>query len=192
MTASQAFQTNPESSLPPNHDSLSTRLFNLDIQQAELEVSRTDFWHRLMPRIVFSASVGLRDIVFEETTGQPLVLPQDSYRLTVSLSLSDLLNDKDNIAASIKLRRLKLEREAAFRRAVEERKRQIQSRNLLREEVQNLNEQLAIHRRILEYRELEFEQGKADYSDVARAKLDMLNLVRSITRLQAQLDAVGP
>ena len=58
-------------------DSLDLHLLELEIKKARLNATQSDLWHRLIPRISLSASLGVKDIFFiDPNTSLPYVLPQ--------------------------------------------------------------------------------------------------------------------
>jgi hypothetical protein len=72
-------------------DSMALSLLEIDIGKAEEKVTSTRFWRRLIPQVHLSASFGIRDLVFVDPASFiPYLIPHDSYRLTISLSLNEL------------------------------------------------------------------------------------------------------
>jgi outer membrane protein TolC len=166
---------------------LDLRLLELDIRKAQVEANQSDFWHRLIPRVSLSASLGVRDIFFiDPATSLPYVLPRDAYRVTLSLSLSEILDDSKHVLAELQMKQL----QTRFARLKD---RQHTARELLREKLLALDEETRITREqirmsedILRFRQLLFEQGKLHYDVLIRSKLDLLNAKRSLNRLSLQ------
>jgi hypothetical protein len=169
---------------PSVQDSLELCLLDIDIATAEQELSRTDLWHSLLPRISLSASIAAKDMIFVDPgTSQPLLLPKDSYRLTVSLSISDFLDRSKHDQAALRLKRLQCQR-------VEMLDRQVKASQLVMKrlwenakEIGMAVEELRMIEEIAKYRQLLFDQGKIRFDNLTRARLDLLNAARALTRL---------
>lgn len=61
-----------------------------------------------------------------------------------------------------------------------------------RHQLSALNEELQLVRRMLEYKQLLFDEGKADYEAVAQAQLRVLHVQQSIGILKLKLEPNGP
>jgi outer membrane protein TolC len=172
---------------PPLQDSLELKLLECDIEQARQKATQSDFWHRLIPRISLTASLGLRDVLFlDGGSGLPYVLPRDAYRLTVTLSLSDILDGSQHAVDLIQIRRLRVQ----YARLID---RQLRDSQILRKKLLTLDEE-SLHLRtrvgltedVLRFRQLLFDQGKIHYDELIRSKLDLLEARESLNRLGVQ------
>jgi Outer membrane efflux protein len=169
-------------------DSIEREILQLDIARAELEVSSSDVWHRLVPRVSISASLGVRDLLFLDPSGpSPYVIPKDSYRLNVSLSISDVLDFPKHARAQVELDMAK----ARFRKfnadraaALEAERRRHES---ARGELALFHEELALIQRLVRYNELLFENGKIEFDVLARSRLQLIGVRKNMLRLQATM-----
>jgi hypothetical protein len=169
-------------------DSVDREILQLEIVRADLEVLSSDLWHRLIPRVSLSASLGVRELLFiDPSAPSPYVLPKDSYRLNLSLSLSDVLDFPKHAKAQLeldiakaRLRKLDADR-AAAREA--ERKRHESARG----ELALFHEELALIERLVRYNELLFEDGKIQFDVLARSRLQMIGVRKSMLQLQATM-----
>jgi outer membrane protein TolC len=161
-------------------------MIQLEIARADLEVSSSDIWHRLIPRVSLSASVGVGDLLFVDTSSptSPL-LPKDSYRLNISLSLSDVLDFQKHARAQLdlgianaRLRKLEAD-QAAVREAGGKHQESAQG------ELALFREELAIVERLVRYNELLFENGKIAFDVLARSRLQLIGVRKSMLQLQA-------
>lgn len=169
-------------------DSVDREILQLEVARAELEVSSSDFWHRLVPRVTISASLGVGDLLFIDPSGQsPYVIPKDSYRLNLSLSLSDVLDfskqaraELERDLAGARLRKLDAD-QAAAREAGRSRDQ------LAQRELALFYEEIALIERVVRYHELLFEDGKIPFDVLARSRLQLIGARKSMLQLQATL-----
>ena len=169
-------------------DSLELQRLELELRRAELTVAATDFWHRLIPRITLGASFGVQGVTFIEATDPaPFVMPTDVYRLTVSLSVSDLIRPYEHERAHLVKEQAHLElslaetKQLMQRQILEERSRRLRAELSLMEEVLRLSE------RLLRYYGLLFDQGKTSYDACVRAELQAIEARQNVMRLRAEL-----
>jgi hypothetical protein len=166
-------------------DSLRRALAFQEILRARERVAGTAFWRRLIPRIQAAASVGFREVVFHDLAGA-VILPKDSYRVSASLSLQDLIDGSPHEAALLELERaenlylLLLERQAQACAAVRRKRRSIDH------ELALLRARLAAACAIREFDELLFAQGKTDYRTLQRSRLTVILTRGSIARLEGE------
>lgn len=173
--------------ISPSLDSLELRLLELEIKRQEENVAETSFWRRLIPRIHFSASFGMHDLMFiDPASFTPYILPRDAYRLTVSLSLNDVLISSAHTQAILELE--KLRETLSIRRIQHARERRLFQQQLTasRIELESLEKELGIVQGLLRFNQLRFEQGKIEFDALASTKLELLSLQRSIQRVRHQ------
>jgi outer membrane protein TolC len=169
-------------------DSVEREILKLEIALAKLEVSSSDLWHRLIPRVSLSASLGIRDLIFIDPSGpSPYVIPKDSYRLNFSLSLSDVLDFPKHTRAQLeldmakaRLRKFNADRAAALET---ERRRHESAHG----ELALFHEELALIERLVRYNELLFEDGKIQFDALARSRLQLIGVRKSMLQLQATM-----
>jgi outer membrane protein TolC len=168
-------------------DTLAVQLLELEIRAQEAKVEETSFWTRLIPRIHLSASFGMHDLMFiDPASFTPYILPRDSYRLTISLSLNDVLVSSSHTQAILELE--KLREMLSIRRIQYARECKLLNQQLaaLHDQLESFEKELAIVQELLRFNQLRFEQGKIEFDALARTKLELLGLQRSIQRVRQQ------
>jgi hypothetical protein len=157
----------------PETDSLRLELLQLSVRAAEIEADRTSFWRRLLPRVEGSAGLSAGSVAFAES-GAPLVLPRDSYRLSVAVALTGLFDDTPHQEALLQLDRARTElRLGALRLEASVRRRR--ARVALADSLGGLRRQeLALREELVRYEELLFGQGSTGFDAVSRARLALL------------------
>jgi outer membrane protein TolC len=187
LLAVQAYGQNGNTDTP-EHDSLAVALADVELRKALVEVARTSFLNRAIPKISIGATLGTRDLIFSETGA--FVLPTDSYRLTVSMSISDLLDNSAHERALLGAEEARLKEQDALERMRvngEERSRK-------REDLEStLRLQLLEERRLLrivQYHELLYSQGKTDMLPLERSRIEYAR-ARSARQRTARLLAKG-
>jgi hypothetical protein len=171
---------------PLGLDSLYRSLALIEIAKADEAIQASNFWHRLVPRVSVNGGIGMRDLVFTDGTGS-LVLPKDSYRLTVALSLSDLFDGSACARAQIQ------RAEAETRFLILSRKQSLARLALLRKkddvagELAALREELAVRTSLAAFQELLFTQGRVDFHVLSGAKIDLIRLKRSMAGLSSRI-----
>ena len=170
-------------------DSLRLHSLKIELEQAQLEATQSDFVHRLIPKVHISASVGFRDMLFIDPSYTVLsVLPKDAYWLNLSLSLSDLFDFSKHRTAELKCERLQADI-ARIRQQLQE-----SQSGMLRElsELQALatldSTALALKEDVLNFNGLRFQQGKIEYDVLIRSKLDVLSMKRGIRQLSQRIN----
>ncbi len=169
-------------------DSFRLQLLELSIEEARIQADQSDFWHRLLPQIQLAASFGVRDIVFlSPTGGVPSVLPKDSYRLSMSISFSDILDFPKHDAALLRLERLQSQYQMELDRQSHalalHRRRLAELRDLL----SSLKEEIRLKEDVARFNDLRFRQGKITYDVFVRSQIDLLALRRSLIRVNGEI-----
>ena len=143
---------------------------------------------RLLPRVTVSASFGIGEVIFRDpSTDAITVLPRDSYRLTFSLGLDQLLSSPDHGRALVRLREAELEA-ARIRAQVSQRRHARQMHETAtRQELALLADELVLVQQLVAYNDMLFAQGKTEFDVLARAKLQLLNLSRVIAQVSQRL-----
>ncbi len=177
--------SNSYSQLTILQDSLKLHLLDIDIARAELRVSETNVWHRLIPEVCITANVGVQQLVFiDPTTFTPYMLPKDSYRLTLSLSLSSIFNMTEHDNAILSLESLKVQ--YLLLQTQQRIDRQLQDLKLesLITEQHLVEEELRLTTEILRYTQLLFDQDKTDFDNLQKAKLQLLTVMKTLNSIQ--------
>ena len=169
-------------------DSLALNHLRLRVREAVIGEQGADFLHRLMPRVTFTASFGLREMLFADpASGQMSFLPRDAYRLTLAFSLSDLLDGARHRMAMVKKEMamidLEIERARQDQRLRDRRARAA----ALQAELAALLEQRELHQKLERYYLILFEEGKVQFDAAANARIRLLEANLRIARLRAEL-----
>jgi hypothetical protein len=168
-------------------DSLEIRLLEIEIREKENRAEETGLWRRLMPGIHFTASYGMHDIAFiDPTSYTPYVLPRDTYRVTFSVTLNDILFSPAHSQALVELEKLK--EMLALRRI-----QHVREDRLLQQQLMAIKSQIGVHEKelalvqeLLRFNHLRFDQGKIEFDVLTRTKIELLDLQRSLDGLHHQ------
>jgi len=168
-------------------DSLQLKLFDIEIARTQLDVTTTNFWHRLFPQIHVSASFGVKDIMFIDPNNYvPYVLPKDAYRLTLSISLSNIFDFTKNSKAKLELEKLETQLQTI-------KIRQTKLHALLSNQLSTLNElttmlleEMKMKEDIVKFNEMRFKQGKIEYDAMINSKLELLAIKKNLLYLNQQ------
>lgn len=169
------------------NDQAKIRQIEYDLLLAETRVSATSLWCRLRPSVNVSASFSLKDAIFYDPDSNTL-FPRDSYRITFSLPLHELLNAQKHEEALIERRRLESELSAARRdsaRGERERQRRLAASE---DEMLLLRRELSLLQDIVHFDSLLFEEGKIKFDALARARLQALQTERMVLDRTYQLE----
>jgi hypothetical protein len=184
-----SLQTDADDTLAPNLqlDSLEIEMLRIEIEKADETASTSSFWRRILPQIHLSASFGLHDILFVDPTSYtPYILPKDAYRMTISLSLNDVLISSSHTQATLELDRLRAMLSLRTMRYARARKIIEQQLVVFQDDLASLEKEADIIGSLLRFNQLRFDQGKIEYDALARTKMELLAIERSIRRLQLQ------
>lgn len=169
-------------------DSLQLRILDLEIKRISIEAQQTDFWHRLIPKVSASANIGVRQLVFTDpTTLTPYVVPQDAYRLNISLSLSGILDGEAHTIAGIQLDKLRTQK-ALLQQSFNTNRGKAEQELLLKKlELSAQLEQAKLVDQLLEYHEMLFAQGEVKFDALLRTRLQALSIHNAIEQLNSTL-----
>ena len=184
---SPLFDVDSAQAFNPILDSLDIRLLQIEIAKAEVRVTETSFWPRIIPQVHISASFGMHDIVFvEPSTFTPYILPRDAYRLTISLSLNDVFGFSKHTQALLELQRLRTEESHLTIKQLQSRKSLEQQLDALQDQADLLEKELSFIKELLRFDELRFQQGKIEFDALIRSKLELISATKSIMQLHQQ------
>ena len=170
----------------PRLDSLERSLALLEVAKAREALTSSNFFHRLIPQVSVQGGIGLRELAFPDAGGA-LLLPKDSYRLSIGLSLSNLFDGAAHARAEIRLAeaetRLSLlaHRQALARLALGRKRVETSS------ELAALRDELSVRATAVACQELLFAQGRADFRALAGARVDLIRLRHAAGRLERRL-----
>ena len=168
-------------------DTLELRILEVEIRKWEAKVEETGFWRRLLPQIHFSASYGMHDLMFiDPASFTSYILPRDAYRLTVSFSLNDVLMSSAHTQAIFELEKLRETLSIRRIQYAQEDRLLNQQLSALHDQLESLEKELAIVQELLRFNQLRFEQGKIEFDALARTKLELQGLQRSIQSVRHQ------
>lgn len=179
----EAGAADPSGRSSPGLDSLYRRLASLEVEKAREEVASSNFWHRLIPQVSMGGGVGIRDLAFQDAGGA-LLLPKDSYRLTIGISLSSLLEGSEHMRAEFRLAETEtrysilIRRQSLARLALERKKKEFSG------ELTALREELSVRGSAVACQELLFAQGRVEYHAVAGARIELIRLRHAVARLE--------
>lgn len=158
--------------LPSVQDNVPTvQLAIAELRKAEATAGETTFWRRLLPRIQLSATLGTRDLLFSESG--TLVLPTDSYRMTISLSLSELLDGTPHDVALLNVEEARLKVGQARQKQLLDSLHGEANRLDLADQIKFLNQEEGRLAMIVDYYEMLFAQGKVDRLPVERTRIEL-------------------
>jgi hypothetical protein len=165
-------------------DSLRVLLLDHAIALAEMEERRTSLWYRLIPDVRLSANIGVQQLVFIDPAAfTPYVLPKDAYRLTVSLSLSDVFNFDKHTAARIQREKLQTQRQLIIRNLQRTKEKHYHTLALLQLDLQSLKQQQVLIDDLDRYTQILFDQGDITFNELVRVRLQQLHIKHTISRL---------
>jgi hypothetical protein len=170
----------------PALDSLSRSLAVIEVAKAHEALEGSDFWHRLIPRLSLEAGIGVRDIAFPDAGGT-IVLPKDSYRASIGLSLSGLIDGSAHALAALQLAEAETRYAVLVRRQTLARLARVRKRNEIAAELAALREELALRTSAMAYQELLFGQGRADFHALSGARIDLIRIKGAVLRLETVL-----
>lgn len=171
----------------PPLDSLEIEMLWIEIEKAEETANTSSFWRRILPQIHLSASFGLHDILFVDPTSYtPYILPKDAYRMTISLPLNDVLISLSHTQATLELERLRAMLSLRSMQYNRTRKMLKQQFAACQDDLGSLEQEADIIGSLLRFNQLRFDQGKIEYDALAKTKMELLAVERSIHRLQLQ------
>jgi uncharacterized HAD superfamily protein len=156
---------------------------------AEIEERQTSFWLRLIPEIRVSANVGVQQLVFVDPSSlMPYVLPRDAYRLSLSLSLSDVFNFDKHTTAEIQREKLEAQRQLIRRNLHKTNEKARRAQDQLHHDLLALKEQQKLINDLAQYTEMLFNQGEIKFDELVRVRLLQLHIQQSINRLVINLE----
>ncbi|MGA3286348.1 MAG: TolC family protein [Bacteroidota bacterium] len=168
-------------------DSLELHQIEIDIRKAEDQVSQTSFFRRLLPEIHISASYGIGNLLFiDPSSSAAYIIPKDAYRLSLSLSVSDLFFSSKHSDAILQLERIQEEyqlKKLLHLCSFQTYRLELES---IEEKLRSLESKTSIIQDLIHFNELRFEQGKIEYDALIRTKLELLSLQSDINTLKHQ------
>jgi hypothetical protein len=165
-------------------DSLQLLLLDHAIALAEIEERRTSFWYRLIPDVRVSANLGVQQLVFiDPSTYTPYVLPKDAYRLTLSLSLSEVFNFDKHTTARIQHDRVQVQRQLAHHQFMRNNERRHFERIQRQLDLETLKERETLINDLVRYTEILFNQGESTFDDLVRVRLQQLHIKHLLNRV---------
>jgi len=179
--------TNSSDTVLSYFDSLDQRLLEVEIANAQLEVRKTNFLHRLIPQLHVSANFSMKEIIFvDPNTFVPYILPKDAYRVSISFLINEIFDSDKHLSAELNLEQLRIKYDRLKQQQTQE--RTISILQLI--ELDSLHamamEELNLRDEILRYKTLCFQQGKIDFDEFLKSKLDMVNVKKFLNGLDKQ------
>jgi hypothetical protein len=174
-----------------NDDSLQLRLLGIESERFRLEAEHTNLWHRLIPAVHLSAGFGWKNLlILDPATLTLSTLPRDAYRLTLGISLNEVLDGSKHSAAELELKKIDAMRDRLRERAGRSRlELGVQLKSLEFERNAALQER-AILEEILRFDGMRFGQGKIGYDALMQSRLRLVDLERKLNVLSLQSDEI--
>jgi hypothetical protein len=166
-------------------DSLALLQKSLEIKKAEETADQSNVLHRLMPSISISASYGIGNLVFiDPSTTAVYNIPKDSYRLSLSLSLSDIFKSYQHEQALLQVQVLQTEYQ--HMKYLQQGSQLAVHLELMDVEykLHTLQKQETMMEDLQHFNELRFEQGKIEYDVLLHSKIEMMNIQSAIHNLK--------
>lgn len=168
-------------------DSLALCMLDFDIALAEIEERQSSFWFRLIPDVRLSASLGARQqLIPDPSSSSPYVLPQDAWRLTLSLSVTEVFNFDKHSSAYLRRCKLEAQRELTGRIAQGNLQEALRAEQQLRSELETKLEQEKLLADLLRYTELLYDQGETTFDALTRIRLQHLQARQSLRQYQSE------
>jgi outer membrane protein TolC len=165
-------------------DSARVSVLEHEIELARIRLEATSLWRRIIPSIHLSASFGMNNALVYDPSST-LLLPRDSYRLTISFPLHELFRTEQHDEAEVRLRRLDDELRTARKECAIAQERTRDQADRAANELRVLNAELHLLREIVRYNEVLFSEGKVRFDVLTRARLQVLQAERQILHLQS-------
>jgi hypothetical protein len=157
-----------------------------EMHLAESRIRALSFWMRLRPTLTFTAGLGLNNALIYDPSSA-MLLPRDSYRLTLSIPLHEIWTGEKETEAVIRQKILLTE----LRGMREKRDCEMEARNRRRRELEQelkvLRSELSLLRDIVRYNELLYRDGSLTFDALARARLQVLGAERQLLHAESQL-----
>jgi outer membrane protein TolC len=165
-------------------DSLEIEMLRIEIAKAEETVNATSFWRRILPQIHLSASFGMHDIMFiDPTSYTTYLLPRDAYRITISLSLNEVLTSTRHAQACLDLQKLGAEYSLRSIQRINSRKALEEQLLAIQDQSASLENESRIILELLRFNEMRFQQGKIEFDALMRTKLELSAAMRSLLQI---------
>ncbi len=186
-TGAMYSQTFAQIALQDEIDSLEVASVEIALRMADVEVSRTDLFHRLVPRVTFSASFGTHGLIFGELP-VTMIVPNDSYRLTLSFSLDEILNTSRHESAVLARQRQATDVMKSELMQKSDRDRKHSRAKALNEQLLLMREELNLYEKIIGFNQMQFDQGAVKFDVLARSKMQVIGTKQKIGRLIMEIE----
>ena len=157
-----------------------------EINLAECRIRASSFWMRLRPTLTFTAGIGLNDALIYDPSSA-ILLPRDSYRLTLSIPFHEIWSGEKETEAIIRKRILLAEARGMREKTKHESETRNRRRSELERELKVLRAELFLLKEIVRYSELLYRDGTLTFDALARARLQALGAERQIIHVESQL-----
>jgi outer membrane protein TolC len=168
-------------------DSAQVSALRFNIEQAELEATQTDLFHRLIPQIHLSGSLGLKEILFADPSNALLsYLPRDAYRLNITLSISEIFDDSKHRIAELRLARARSELSRLRLRLLDAHAELYRELSSLELAAALDSAELSMKEDVLRFEEIRFSHGKIEFDALVRSRLDVLHAKKTLLDVERQ------
>jgi hypothetical protein len=177
----------PEDESGGGDDSLRLSLLKLEAERFRRQSDHTSFWHRLIPAVHFSAGFGWRDLILlDPATLATSILPKDSYRITIGLSLDGIFDDSQHAEAELMLQKIEAESGRVLLRRRRSKMKLADRLEKLRLETESIREAKGIIEEELRFNELRFRQGKVEFDALLKSRLRLAELNSRLQLLELE------
>ncbi|HND44257.1 MAG TPA: TolC family protein [Cyclobacteriaceae bacterium] len=181
-----------------NNLELDSSISVLNLQKARWEYDRTTLWRRLIPQITAGVSLSKSQYLlpaYDEYSNQPSLLGRGVYHITLSWNINDLIFADTRKRAYFALRNSEqLAHMIADRARRDEHSAQHKLLNQMRD-IENqrtvisyVEQELIVHRQLLELTQIKFNQAEKTAEDVFQRRLAVLNAERKLAEERAKLE----
>lgn len=171
-------------------DSLIRKLAIIEIARAEEAVSATGFWHRLTPKIQLGASLGASEFLFPDPAGG-YFFPRDSYRISFSIAPLEIFDGSAHALALLQRAEARTRYALLLGKQSQARLALARKRIALTQDLALAREQMDLSRLLLEYYELLFRQGKAEFHTLTRSRLEAVKARSGYLDLERRVRELG-
>ncbi|MGC8654485.1 MAG: TolC family protein [Candidatus Kryptoniota bacterium] len=161
------------------------KLLQLQADMAKEEAARTDLLHSLIPHIAISVRIGQRSLLFIDPTS-PITYPTDALGAVLSFDIDKIINRIAHKEALIKVKEAKIEIEKRKSELLYEVSLVKSEITLIDSMISQLQRKRIYKQKLVEQYELRFNEAKAEYDQLIRAKLDLAETELEISKLTSR------
>ncbi len=161
-------------------NSLEIKLLELNSDLADIEVTQTNFFHTLIPRVSVSARVGQSSVLFLDPT-HPWSFPSDAVSAVFSLDIDRIFNSVPHQQAIVRAKQSKVllrKRSAELRQEVLSLMTQV---SIIDSLISSLQLKREYRTKLLKAAELKYNAAQISFEMLVRAQLDLADTYLEIS-----------